>query len=155
MQAVLRFGGFVVEKAIYYRNSEFWSQEEIPETADLEPIFRFAIVENPNDYHEANIVLGVQIGEESSLIPFRVELVIRGYFQLDESVDKDLAKKMYAQNAIAILFPYLRSLVTDLTARSNHAPILLPTLNIIKVAEQYFSKHDQTEFDTSFQSLTD
>ncbi|MFZ2464672.1 MAG: protein-export chaperone SecB, partial [Caldibacillus thermoamylovorans] len=35
-------------------------------------------------------------------------------------------------NGSAILFPYLRSVLTDLTSKSKHQPVILPTVNFSK-----------------------
>ncbi|HDV6065568.1 TPA: protein-export chaperone SecB, partial [Staphylococcus pseudintermedius] len=32
--------------------------------------------------------------------------------------------------AIAILFPYLRSLISDVTSKGSRAPIILPPINV-------------------------
>lgn len=46
---------------------------------------------------------------------------------LDE--DKNIPEYFY-NNAIAILFPYIRAFVSTLTLQANAAPMVLPTLNL-------------------------
>ena len=58
----------------------------------------------------------------------RADLV--GIFDVDEEwVDKLKA------NAVAIMFPYLRSQLTLLTSQPEMMPIILPTVNINKLLE--------------------
>ena len=42
----------------------------------------------------------------------------------------------FVKNAPAIVFPYIRSYISTLTTQSGYKPILLPTLNLIGLAEQ-------------------
>ncbi len=39
-------------------------------------------------------------------------------------------------NAIAIMFPYLRSMVSMITSSSSREPIILPTMNVAKLFEK-------------------
>ena len=62
--------------------------------------------------------------------PFEMELVLNGYFVIDNEND-DI--NSYQANAIAILYPYARALVTTFTANSNVSPLVLPTINVNKM----------------------
>lgn len=42
----------------------------------------------------------------------------------------------FVKNAPAIVFPYIRSYISTLTTQSGYKPILLPTLNLVGLAEQ-------------------
>lgn len=51
-----------------------------------------------------------------------------GYFQISEAVeDSDI---LIQQNAIAIVFPYIRSQISLLTAQPEVDPVILPPMNI-------------------------
>ena len=45
-------------------------------------------------------------------------------------------------NAIAIMFPYLRSMVSMITSSSGREPIILPTMNVAKLFEK-IDKNDE------------
>lgn len=47
---------------------------------------------------------------------------------LFESTEQWISK--WERNALSILFPYLRSVVSTITSLSGHEPIILPTINI-------------------------
>lgn len=65
---------------------------------------------------------------------FEMRLVITGYFQLDES---DPNKQMLLEkNAVAILFPFLRSEITLLTTQPEMMPIVLPVVNIAAMFDE-------------------
>ncbi len=44
--------------------------------------------------------------------------------------------KYFVTNAPALVFPYIRSYISTLTTQSGNKPILLPTMNLIGLAEQ-------------------
>ncbi|MCK4258847.1 MAG: protein-export chaperone SecB [Halanaerobiales bacterium] len=147
MNAILEFKGFTVEKLLYQRNAYFWRRVNVSEeitNIDLNPRFNFKVCLNPDNYLEANIVIGVVIGniskEENS--PFEVNAIINGFFKLLEKTEKDIAKNFFATNAIAVLFPYLRSLVIDITSKGDHQPLILPTLNIIETVKEYEKENE-------------
>ena len=43
--------------------------------------------------------------------------------------------KMAEKNGVAILFPYLRSIFCDASKMANISPILLPSINVVKLLE--------------------
>ena len=58
---------------------------------------------------------------------------ISGFCSIDESLsNKDV---LLNNNAVAILFAYIRSQLTLLTAQPETAPIVLPVMNIAKMLE--------------------
>lgn len=63
---------------------------------------------------------------------FELNVTLVGQFVLDAGmVDKLKA------NAVAVMFPYLRSQVTLLTTQPNILPIVLPTININKLLQYH------------------
>lgn len=80
------------------------------------------------------LLLGVQIGDidGDTSLPFYINVEIEGDFALSENDQADILMK---QNAVAILFPYLRSTLTMLTTVANINPIILPTINLAKMFE--------------------
>ena len=59
---------------------------------------------------------------------YTVEARISGFFSISESYE--LKDELLQKNAVAILFPYIRSELTLLTSQPEVTPIVLPTLNI-------------------------
>lgn len=57
-----------------------------------------------------------------------------GYFEVDD-INSEMGKHLVNYNSIAILFPYVRSLITSYTANSNVPPLIIPPINVSKMVE--------------------
>ena len=58
-----------------------------------------------------------------------MEVSIEGLFHLEGWEHPDLLP-LIRSNSIAILFPYLRTIVSMITANANISPYVLPVMNI-------------------------
>ena len=58
-----------------------------------------------------------------------------GIFELKDEEDASIRKAVISKNTLSILFPYLRSQVTLLTAQPDMKPIVLPAVNINSLLE--------------------
>ena len=56
--------------------------------------------------------------------------MLRGFFTIGEDGSEEILL-----NAFAILFPYVRSLITEISRYSSIIPIIIPTINITKAIE--------------------
>ncbi|MDB2160497.1 MULTISPECIES: protein-export chaperone SecB [Clostridium] len=71
---------------------------------------------------------------EKNNYPFNFKADLIGFFELNEV--EESKKQVYAeQNAVAILFPYLRALITTYTGMANVQPLILPPINVAKYIE--------------------
>ena len=71
--------------------------------------------------------------------PFKINVIIEGIFETsNKNVD------IFKNNAIAILFPYIRSLISTYTANSNVPTLVLPTINVNKYIEEA-EKHENQD----------
>lgn len=134
MEGVIRFHGFDVEKISYSKNKGFTSEEDF----DLEPQFLLKLTHQEENKNKFNIILGVRVGIQEDNFPYKAQVGIRGYYELIDPVhtSEEENTRFLLTNGSAILFPYLRSILTDITAKSNHNPIILPTLNFHKLIEK-------------------
>lgn len=62
-----------------------------------------------------------------------MEFSINDYF-LDDWLER--IEKLLKINATAILFPYLRSIISSITANSGFQTLVLPVINVHKMLEQ-------------------
>ena len=70
-----------------------------------------------------------------------------GYFQISEAVeDSDI---LIQQNAIAIVFPYIRSQISLLTAQPEVDPVILPPMNIAQMVKESIENQHKTESSTT------
>lgn len=68
-----------------------------------------------------------------------VDIILTGYFEA-MNCDKKQRNAFISMNAPAILFPYIRAYVSSLTAQSGIAPIIMPTINLVKQGEELLKK---------------
>lgn len=59
-----------------------------------------------------------------------LEVVVVGIFEFKADLELDQKEVIITKNTMAILFPYLRSQVTLLTAQPDVEPVVLPPINI-------------------------
>ena len=85
---------------------------------------------------EKSLKVGLQCKVEIEGVLY-LKLLLIGEF---EGENEDFLKRM-VPNAIAIIFPYMRSQVTLMTAQPNLPPIVLPPININSLL-----KTDQIKF---------
>ncbi|MEJ9331087.1 protein-export chaperone SecB [Bacillus licheniformis] len=131
MEGIITFNGFKLDKMNYER-----SQNNGQDDMNLSPKFMIYRIQSEENSSDFNIVLGIKIGEEDSELPFEAEVIVRGFFTFtsDEITDYEIEdiQRFTLINGSAILFPYLRSILTDITSKSNHNPVILPTINFTK-----------------------
>lgn len=72
------------------------------------------------------ITLAINIFEGVEDAPFSMKVEISGFFEL---VGEDDITR-YEANAIAIMYPYLRAIVSTYTASANVSPVILPAINV-------------------------
>ncbi|UXR69019.1 protein-export chaperone SecB [Staphylococcus sp. IVB6246] len=131
--AGIKFINYIVDTMYYKTNPNFKRQEKkkIRINEDI-----YAEVKINTDKNKAIITLQAVL-EEDNQFPFTFDVKIIGYFEfvIEESYGiefEDLLKK----NAIAILFPYLRAIVSELIGKSNKYPSYnMPVRNIVRELE--------------------
>lgn len=123
-KGIISFRSYEVRK-IYFETNDSYDDSEV--TMDVE---MGADVHVHKNCKEMIVDLELLIFKEAvkNNYPFEMNIIIRGYFAMDcesqDSIDK------YEANAVAILFPYVRALVSTYTANANVTPLILPTVNV-------------------------
>ncbi len=79
-----------------------------------------------NEKNKMCITLNVGVFKDVENAPFHMEVEATGYFALEGN--DDILK--YEANAIAIMYPYLRAIVSNYTASANISPVILPAINV-------------------------
>lgn len=125
-RSVLRFEKYIVKEISYLANEMCADAEEIELDFDFDTNMSLDAQEN-----KIEIELSADIFKDSirKNYPFEMKVIIKGYFSIDAE-EPDVEIRMFEQNAIAILFPYLRAIVSTYTANANVAPVILPAMNI-------------------------
>lgn len=116
----LRFEHYIVDYVDFRNNSEFEGEET---SLEFKPRAKFHIENN-----DLLVFLSVDIFKDAVKhnYPFEMSVGVVGYFTI--SNQEDIEK--YKTNAVAVLFPYVRSIISTYTAIANVNPLILPTVNI-------------------------
>lgn len=100
--------------------------------------------ENSFDLKSENIfpeedknIFGVGFNLEINDIDFDLNIEALFMFKIDEDISEEFKLSNFPKiNAPAIAFPYLRAFVSNLTLQSGFEPIILPSINFVKLAEE-------------------
>ena len=115
----LKIVNYVVDRVEFYNNPEF-EADEVSIKFDIRPEY----IEEDGDLM---LILDVDVFKNvANNYPFELFVKMIGYFKLEG--DGDINR--YRNNALAIMYPYIRSLVTGYTANSNVTPLILPVINV-------------------------
>lgn len=114
----------------YQTNKKFVFAQEL----QLELSNHITITKNTKEgSHEAIVLLKAGIFTEKQFdeVPFQFNMEIEGFFQWTEKLagQEELLNSMLNQNAPAILYSYLRPLITLLTVEADMPPLVLPLMN--------------------------
>ena len=122
---------YLVKTIKFSVNEDFCFPEN--EQINLTPEFQREITKIDND--NVCVSLKFSINNEKGDMPFSIFVDIKGCFEMENWEQPDLFP-LINSNAVAILFPYLRSIITMLTANANIPPYTLPVMNIGALFEQ-------------------
>lgn len=124
----LRFIDYIVNKVEFYSNSNF---EDTPIKIDFDISSSVEFIEDENNTFLLKLDASIFKDAEKKGYPFSMNISITGIFELENS-DIENKEKFAELNAVAILFPYLRSLVSTYSSNSNVQPLILPPINVAK-----------------------
>jgi preprotein translocase subunit SecB len=83
---------------------------------------------------KATIFLKVSLVEANC--PFSFDIEGEGKFTFSENINTKMADQFLKINCPAIIFPYIRETVADITRRSGYPPLHLPPVNFIELAKE-------------------
>lgn len=119
----LIFNKYIV-KEIKFEYNENFKEKPVEIIFDIEKNVQY-------DNNKMTVDLKVNVFEESDKYPFCMSVTIRGFFTIEDNNEKI----NFEPNAIAILYPYIRSIVSTYTAEANIMPLILPVINVNKLLE--------------------
>ena len=122
-EAQFRFLDFKVVKSIYQIDTQKFKQG-----GKLDVNFKFP---TELDFTQKNLIsFPMEVLIENEDKSLRIHVGIIGIFESDVDLTKE--KSFVEISAPAIIFPYIRAYVSNLTSMSGIQPILLPTYNMTK-----------------------
>lgn len=133
-RSVLHFEKYIVKDITYKTNEAYTEHNEVSLDFDFD-----AHIQLSEDNQEMEVELGVSIFKDSieKNYPFEMAVNVKGFFYLEignERIDT------FEANAIAILFPYVRAIVSTFTANANVAPVILPPMNLYNYLKNKHNK---------------
>jgi len=119
-----------VVKCLFEVNKEFDFNGEL----ELEIENKVKVVQSiAEEETEAVVILNLGIFTKSDFdkVPFKIDMSIEGNFIWDEDLKNNQSqlKIMLNENAPAILYSYLRPIITLMTVEGNMPPLVIPLLN--------------------------
>ncbi|MBQ2937390.1 MAG: protein-export chaperone SecB [Clostridia bacterium] len=125
-ESVLKFIRYEVNEIYFKKNINFQlSEDGTPIGLKIKPTI---------DIKDKNMNITLQIiifeNAEQNNKPFEMKINLTGYF-----IAEGCNPEAFKVNAIAILYPYVRAIVSTYTANANITPLILPTINVNKLIE--------------------
>lgn len=123
----LIFEDYEVEKIEFYNNLNFDGKDNINIDLDIDSSINFS-----DDNSGFLLKLSVKLFKDAvkNNYPFSMNLSVIGIFKLDTK-NKEKISTFAEVNGVAILFPYIRAIISTYTANANVPPLILPPINVI------------------------
>jgi len=119
-----------ISKMLFETNKDFVFKDEV----QLETDSNIHIIKNSGEQKNDSIVIlkvGIFTSKSLSDVPFKMDLEIKGHFMWDDKLAEDTYQldSILKQNAPAILYSYLRPIITLITVEANMPPLVIPLMN--------------------------
>ncbi len=132
IKSSLNFIDYIVNFIEFSRNDDF---EDGKTNLDFHINRKVDYLEDEDNTMLVTIEVTIFDNPKVKNYPFSMKLNVTGIFEL-ENVDMDKRVSFAEVNSVAILFPYIRSLITTYTSNANIQPLILPPINVLKLIEK-------------------
>ncbi len=122
----MRLLKYKVVKTYFELNEHFQYKKE---KINLEPVFKRDVAKQDDQKYEITLGISISSDHYQYAVPFNVEVIIKALFEMN-NWEKVEMKTLAIDNATAILFPYLRTLLANVTMNGNVPPYMLPIMNV-------------------------
>lgn len=124
--SILSLKNYEVKEINFKANPNFASEKY---ATTINPEFSKIIKKINKDDFTVSLRVSITENAENKNLPYFVNTEIACTFNL-EDWEKDIYKSIVEVNTVAIMFPYLRSLLTSVTSNTQSKPYVLPIMNI-------------------------
>ena len=118
-----------VTKNIFWLNKDFDFVGEISLEIDNE----INIIKSSDEEMTSTVILNLKFFKNSNLedVPFKLELEIEGIFGWDKELESNFEQLelLLKENGPAILYSYLRPIITNLSIEASLPPLVVPLMN--------------------------
>lgn len=132
----LEFKNYTVDNINFSHNPNF-DQEKVEIDAKINKNINYINQKSTNEETKALVTLTIDIFDnpKQNNYPFSLFVKITGFFATKET-DPEQVKYTMEKSSVAILFPYIRSLISTITANANVQPLNLPPINVNQFIEE-------------------
>ncbi|MFW6016890.1 MAG: protein-export chaperone SecB [bacterium] len=132
------FENYTIENISFQYNNNFDNDEV---NIEIETEIDFEI---DTDINKGKVIIKMLLWDNAKKDnkPFRLEISISGIFSADDEMEEEEFTSMCKYNAVSILFPFLRSAITDVTKIANITPLVIPLINIQQFVEKNLVKKE-------------
>lgn len=128
VKSCMQFNGYEVNKIHFDLSQYYESNKEF----QISPTFGMRLNDLGEDKYKVQLSFLIKASEENPL-PFNLEVVMTGNFAICmESEEDELKQTLLHENTVAIMFPFLRSIIASITTISNIPPLVLPVINLVE-----------------------
>lgn len=135
--AKINFNGYRVDKIDFQINDSYGGESNVDVDLDLDFNLHVGVDEN---HGLSAVTLECTINRDYEKLnkPFFLDVILHGLFSFDTYEDFRKIQSLLTTNALAIIFPYMRSIISIITMNCGITPVILPTINVVE-----FLKHKQ------------
>lgn len=127
----MKFIDFAILKLHFDLNDDFKEDKEEKDTLVPQIAINHEFREK-----EKQLVVFLGLRQNTGNIPYRYEIKSGSIFQFDNIPDEKTLKQLATINCPAIMFPYIRETIADLTRRAGFPPLHLDPINFIELAKK-------------------
>lgn len=128
----LRFIDYIVND-IDYRTNQYFEEQNVSVKFNLSRNVEY--LDDEDNTMLVSLIVSVFEDAEENNYPFSLKINMTGIFELDDIHESE--RESFAEvNAVAILFPYIRSLISTITANVNVPPLILPPINVVNLIKE-------------------
>ncbi len=133
IESVFKFEGYQVNKIEFHSNDLFQNSEPV----GVESNFSIGI-DVEEEKNEVRVTLGIELfpNADENNYPFNMNIALTGIFSGENEQSYEELQKLGEINGTAILFPFLRNIVSSVCVNANFPPIMLPVINVYNLIKQ-------------------
>lgn len=132
MEPVIKFLGYSIEKLIYSKEAlEFIEELDANNEQEMSLSLQQGITE---DMKKAKLSLTLNLKDICKEIYISLQII--GNFEIMDIEDEEEINRFLAVNGTAIIYPYVRSVVSMISSLDANEAIILPTINTSSFADK-------------------
>lgn len=127
---------FEVDKLHFDLNENYRQDSE--QVISLEPKLTVSIMDGESEEKVKKVTISCYIFEDAEKrnLPFTCSAQVSGIFKAEENSSEESIEHIFKYNATAILLPYLRAAISQLTCLAEKRPVRIPIINVYDLIDR-------------------